>query len=291
MKKFFKKLLLVVIVVILGLTGGFMLVKHEFIDIPDNISDYTSYFLEDVHMEEAEYEEVFKDNSKVIVTSRPRVYSPKASLDDLIVLAREDRRIKEETECITEHEKMFGIGKVTKGKFNVTVFGGSKDFVVRDRETGSISGEILRNLDPREESYMAWPMPDVTELNPKSPYTFPSVEEYFGKGLRTLGQKIEKANKTLDKDFIVQITSIDKDGNKKTAFVKPIDRGPAISTRIDLSYKACEELGIAHHLKGSPNNPNNMVELEIRLVRINPESEESTEPSDSKIQLPSWTMN
>lgn len=255
MKKFFS----VIIVIFFGfIIGGFGAIVNI---LRENPKFFTGFF-------PAEESVIFKDESRVIespVSTLPRVYTPKARLEDLIVQVREEKRLAEEVDCEKQAEMFSGIGKLVSINANITTFAGPKDWGVTPRETGSVSGRLLRKVNP-EEIFVAWPMPSVHEGNPKSPFALPSVEEFFAEeDDDKLSEKIEQANLSL-RDYFCEVTHVDESGNEKTILARIEDRGPAKATRFDASRGLWRALGLCEVLNGSPNSKENRVKLEVRLV-------------------------
>ena len=218
---------------------------------------------------------VFSDNDIIIssVPKRnvqpkvglPKVFAPSA-MNELMFAAAEKRRLAEEKLCENE-AKIYEcyLLRPRTIRVNITKFGGSWDRVVKYKEKGSVGGNRLRSLNDREDLYVAWPMPNVSDKSSKSPLDIPSVEHYFGNHLTSLSKRIETANKSL-KDYMVEITHRSENGEVKTVLARIEDRGPAVATRFDASRAVWEKLGLEEVLKGSPNSKDNRVTLGIRLV-------------------------
>ena len=242
-----------------------------------------------------------RDNS-VLISKKPATTLPKVKVmtqnrNELMMNALEERSRIEMLECEKESEiysdYLLRPRQITA---NITKFGGSWDRVVTRWETGSVGGNRLRSLNDSKDFYVAWPMPDVTDKNPKSPMALPSVEEYFGSRLKSRSQKIAAANKAL-RDYMVEISYTCKEGHTKTVLARVEDRGPRNPNRFDASRAVWEKLGLASTLKGSPNSSANAVTLTLRLVKKDEVESKETETDvktqfskigNTKFQLPIW---
>lgn len=205
----------------------------------------------------------YKGDKRGCTDSSASNYDPEATEDDGSCYYSTPCECETQPDPATGGEKE--VEKVSKVSVNITAFGGPDDKVVTQNETGSITGTRLRDLNPND-IYTAWPMPGLNEDNPNSPLDLPNIEKCFGPETESWkGESIARANEALD-DRYAEISYTDANGNKKTVTARIEDRGPKISTRWDASRGMWNALGLGHLLNGNPNDPNQMVELEVRLV-------------------------
>ncbi len=255
MKTFFKIIVIMVLVFLLGGVGRVSWLCYK------EPSLVRAFF--------AQTELTFKDESKEAVQwdpHHPKVVVHTVSIDDLMVEAYEQKRIADDLLCQEEHDKMFGLTKITEFVAGPTCFGGWEDSGVGLLEKASVSGEFLKYVNPYERVYIAWFMPGVNEDNKESPYDFPNVEKYLGGDSKKLKERIANTNIAL-RDYVAQVTYIDKFGNRITVLAEIIDRGPGSSTRFDGSRKLMALLGLTKHIHdSSPDNPEHRVKFQIRLI-------------------------
>jgi hypothetical protein len=110
-------------------------------------------------------------------------------------------------------------------ELRVTTFGGSDDTGVTPTETGSVTGENLRGLDPSSDCYTAFPMTG----NARDMGIWVEAQTNMG-----------EFNKKL-KDKKMKITN---PANGKSVEARIVDRGPKANNTLDTSDKCLEELGI-----------------------------------------------
>lgn len=101
----------------------------------------------------------------------------------------------------------------------VTRFAGSVDSTTAYNETGSVSGEYLRNLDPTSDLYAAYPL---------SGHTVPGLPNYANTGT---------ANRQLANQ-VVRVTT----NNGSTFDMRIVDRGPGNRNNFDVSALADQRI-------------------------------------------------
>ena len=154
----------------------------------------------------------------------------------------------------------YDLEEVRKVKVNITSYGGPDDSTMGYNEPVSITGELARNLNPND-IYTAWPISKGEkehDLNLQACLAPDSTDGSMeGEGT---------VNDSLRDSLDVEISYTDSNGVKKTVTARANDRGPGDTNRWDASRGLWKALGLENVLDGNPNDPNNQVELEIRVV-------------------------
>lgn len=198
----------------------------------------------------------------------PKVIAP-SSMEEMLMAAREKRRLEDERLCEEYNQEYSGVGRPTIIKCNITTFAGSGDTGVTSTETGSVNLERLRSANIND-LVTAWPMPEMNENNPDSPWNLPSVEEHFGKGHPNIKKRIEFANIAL-RDYYAEISYYDPESKiVKKVYAKIGDRGPNVEKfkklpRWDAYLGVWKAVGVEDKLK-NPNSKEFQIELSVRLV-------------------------
>jgi hypothetical protein len=134
-----------------------------------------------------------------------------------------------------------------------------------------VPGKMAHDLNP-DDIYTAWPLSDLDSNNNFNPRLgLPNVEACFGPEENSWpkgkgDERIAKTNKALSEEYDAEISYTDKNGVKRTVKAPIEDRGPRDTGRWDASKGLLRGLGLEDVMNGDPNDPNNKVELEVKLV-------------------------